>query len=86
MGVYHVTMSKSINYETFDIDSCTKSQMNKLADNIENYRNSLFDKMIIPEEDYEKMSKSFKAASKVIDELVDKLRKGKKSVFVDDDY
>lgn len=63
----------------------TDEEMKRLGEHIENYMNEFFSSIIIPDDEYEKISKNFKEAKKRTEELVEKLKKGKRSVFQADD-
>lgn len=69
--------------DSFDPDNIRKSDMNKLADHIEEYINMLEEVMIIPSDMMEEYEKRIKKAIKVSKKLIDKLRKGDTSVFKD---
>lgn len=66
---------------TFDPDNVKQSDMNKLADAIEEYKDSLMTVMVIPDEVIKKDRKRLKNGFEVTEKLIKKLRKGDKSVF-----
>lgn len=68
---------------SFDPDDITKSDMNKVADHIEEYINMLEEVMIIPKDMMEDHEKKINKAIKVSRKLIAKLRKGDTSVFKD---
>lgn len=67
----------------FDPENISKADMNKLADHIEEYINTLKSVMIIPRDLMEDHSKRIKRALEVSEKLIKKLRKGDTSVFKD---
>ena len=67
----------------FDPENITKSDMNKLAEHIEEYINMLEEVMIIPSDIKEEHGKRIEKALDVSKKLVRKLRKGDSSVFKD---
>lgn len=71
--------------ETFDISDIKKSDMNKLADAIEEYLEVLLEVMIIPDEILETHGDKINEGIKRSKKLVKRLRKGDKSVFKDED-
>ena len=66
---------------TFDPENVKQSDMNKLADAIEEYKDSLMTVMVIPDEVIKKDRKRLKNGFEVTEKLIKKLRKGDKSVF-----
>lgn len=71
--------------DEFDINNIKNSDMQLLAEQIENYIMFLEEVMIIPPELMEKHEDSIKNAIKVSKKLIKKLKKGDKSVFKDED-
>ena len=67
----------------FDPENITKSDMNKLAEHIEEYIDMLEEVMIIPSDMKEEHGKRIEKALEVSKKLVKKLRKGDSSVFKD---
>jgi len=67
----------------FDPENISKSDMNKLADHIEEYMDTLREVMIIPQEMMDDHGKRINKALEVSEKLVRKLRKGDSSVFKD---
>ena len=67
----------------FDPENITKSDMNKLADHIEEYIDMLEEVMIIPSDMKEEHGKRIEKALEVSKKLIKKLRKGDSSVFKD---
>lgn len=66
---------------TFDPENVKQSDMNKLADALEEYKDSLMTVMVIPDEIVKKDRKRLKNGFEVTEKLIKKLRKGDKSVF-----
>ena len=66
--------------DEIDPDNISKSKMNQLADQFDEYLTVLKEIMIIPEHD-EKMKKKMKKGIEITEKLIKKLRKGDKSVF-----
>jgi len=71
--------------ETFDPSDISKDDMNKLADAIEEYKDSLMSVMVIPEEIVKECEDKLKEGLRRTDRLIKKLRKGDRSVFKDDE-
>lgn len=71
--------------ETFDPSDISKDDMNKLADAIEEYKDSLMSVMVIPEEIVQECEDKLKEGLRRTDRLIKKLRKGDRSVFKDDE-
>lgn len=71
--------------ETFDPNDISKDDMNKLADAIEEYKDSLMSVMVIPEEIVQECEDKLKEGLRRTDRLIKKLRKGDRSVFKDDE-
>lgn len=71
--------------ETFDPSDISKDDMNKLADAIEEYKDSLMSVMVIPEEIVKECKDKLKEGLRRTDRLIKKLRKGDRSVFKDDE-
>ena len=67
--------------ETFDPEDIRQSDMNKLADAIEEYLDTLFEVMVIPDELKSKYEKQINESRMISEKLVKKLRKGDRSVF-----
>lgn len=67
----------------FDPENISKSDMNKLAEHIEEYMDTLKEVMIIPQEMMDDHGKRINKALEVSEKLVRKLRKGDSSVFKD---
>ena len=67
----------------FDPENITKSDMNKLAEHIEEYIDMLEEVMIIPSDMKEEHGKRIEKALEVSKKLIKKLRKGDTSVFKD---
>ena len=67
----------------FDPENISKSDMNKLADHIEEYMDTLKEVMIIPQDMMDDHGKRINKALEVSEKLVKKLRKGDSSVFKD---
>lgn len=67
----------------FDPENITKSDMNKLAEHIEEYIDMLEEVMIIPSDMKEEHGKRIEKALEVSKKLIKKLRKGDSSVFKD---
>ena len=72
-------------YNTFDPDNVTKEDMKKLAKHIEEYVDQLESIMIIPDEIADEYGPQIKEGIKRSRKLINKLRKGDKSVFKDND-
>lgn len=71
--------------ETFDPHDIRRSDMNKLADAIEEYLDSLMEIMVIPDEIKKDCEEQIDEGVKRTRKLVKKLRKGDISVFKDED-
>lgn len=71
--------------DEFDPNDIRKEDMNYLADNIEEYVTQLEDVMIIPDEIIDECGDQIKEGIKRTKKLIEKLRKGDKSVFKDAD-
>ena len=69
----------------FDPDNIKKSDMNRLADVIEEYINTLQSVMIIPDELLDSSEDKIHEAINRANKLIKKLRNGDKSVFKDSD-
>ena len=70
---------------TFDISNIKKSDMNRLADAIEEYLLELESVMIIPDNIIDDRGENIEKAIKRTRKLIKKLRKGDTSVFKDED-
>lgn len=70
---------------TFDPHNIKQSEMNKLADAIEEYLDVLEKVIIIPEEMKKDCEEKIKEGIKRTEKLIKKLRKGDTSVFKDED-
>lgn len=72
--------------ETFDISHIDKEDMKKLAEGIEEYFDLLEEIIVIPKELQEKHDKTIRSGISFIrEDLIKKLKKGKRSVFKDED-
>ena len=71
--------------DKFDPDDIRKEDMNHLADNIEEYITQLEEVMIIPDEMLDECEDQIKEGIKRSKKLVQKLRRGDRSVFKDSD-
>jgi hypothetical protein len=67
----------------FDPDNISKEDMRKLAEHIEEYVDTLEEVMIIPEELQKEYGDRIHDGLKVTRKLIEKLRKGDRSVFKD---
>jgi flagellar biosynthesis/type III secretory pathway chaperone len=74
-----------LNRNEFDPDNIKKSDMNRLADVIEEYIDALQSVMIIPDELLDSAEDNIHESIKRTQKLIKKLRKGDKSVFKDPD-
>ena len=72
-------------FELFDPNNCDQRQMNELAEILEEWLNVVEPSMIIPDDIVDDIGESVKEGKRRIRKLISKLRKGDKSVFVDDD-
>ena len=73
----------------FDPENVSKSDMNRLANVIEEYLDTLKSTMVIPDEIMKSDRKRLKNGLEVTEKLIKKLRKGDRSVFkesAEDDY
>lgn len=77
-------MKASLDIDHLDPKNISKEDMKNFANHIEEYCKQMKAIMIIPKElsEYEK---DFNEGFKRAEELIKKLRKGDKSVFIDDD-
>lgn len=72
--------------DIFDISNATKEDMKLLADGIEGYLDLLEDIIVIPKELADAHGKRIRAGiTELREDLIKKLRKGKRSVFNDED-
>lgn len=71
--------------DTFDPNDIRKEDMKQLADNIDEYITQLEEVMIIPDEIMDECEDQIKEGLKRTKKLIEKLRKGDKSVFKDED-
>jgi len=71
--------------DSFDPDHITQESMNKLAEHIEEYLDTLESVMIIPNEIMIEHGKQIKEAIERCRLLIKKLRKGDTSIFKDED-
>lgn len=71
--------------ERFDPHDIRQSDMNKLAEAIEEYLQVLNEVMVIPDEIKEDCEEQIKEGKKRTEKLIRKLRKGDISVFKDED-
>ena len=71
--------------QDFNPNNIKQSDMNALADGIENYIELLEEIMIIPHDINKAIGKDINDALKVAKDLIKKLRKGDQSVFKDID-
>lgn len=69
----------------FTLDGISKEDMKKLANHIENYIDVLEHVMIIPDGVIKDQQDQIKQGIKTSKKLIEKLRKGDKSVFKDED-
>lgn len=73
--------------DMFDADDIRKEDMEFMADHIEEYLELLQEVMIIPDEILDEQESNIKRSIKIVEKLIEKLRKGDRSVFKDvDDY
>ena len=72
-------------FELFDPNNCDQRHMNELAEILEEWLNVVEPSMIIPDDIVDDIGESVKEGKRRIRKLISKLRKGDKSVFVDDD-
>ena len=72
-------------FDTFDPENVSKTDMVRLAEHIEEYVDQLESIMIIPEEILEKHGDQIKEGIRRAKKLINKLKKGDKSVFKDDE-
>lgn len=73
-----------MNSDVFDPEKCTQKQMDRLADNIEAWINLMEKTMIIPDEILDEYGPSIKEGMKRTRKLITKLRKGDRSVFIEE--
>lgn len=71
-------------YEEFDPDDCSQEQMNYLADHIENWLLVWKKIMIIPDELLDECEDYVNESERRARFMINKLRKGKRSVFKED--
>lgn len=71
--------------DSFDPSDIRKSDMNRLADSLEEYLTLLTEVMIFPEDIKKKCQHKMQAGIQTTEKLIKKLRKGDKSVFKDED-
>jgi hypothetical protein len=71
--------------DTFTPDDITQADMDKIAEHIEIYINTLEEVMIIPQDMMKSHGERIEKAIKVSRKLIKKLRNGDKSVFKDED-
>lgn len=71
--------------DNFDINDIRQSDMNKLADAIDEYTIVLQKIMIIPEDIEKECGSQIREGIKRTNKLIKKLRKGDKDVFKDED-
>jgi hypothetical protein len=69
----------------FDPENVSKSDMNRLANVIEEYLDTLKSTMVIPDEIMKSDRKRLKNGLEVTEKLIKKLRKGDRSVFKESD-
>jgi hypothetical protein len=69
----------------FDVNNIKQPDMNRLADDIEEYMIVLNKVMIIPEDMRKECEPLIKEGKKRTEKLIKKLRKGDKSIFKDED-
>ena len=69
----------------FDPRNIRKKDMDRLADNIENYIDFLENVIVIPDDIKDKHEDDIKAAIKMSKKLIKKLRNGDSSVFKSED-
>ena len=72
-------------FDTFDPENVSKTDMVRLAEHIEEYVDQLESIMIIPEDILEKHGDQIKEGIRRAKKLINKLKKGDKSVFKDDE-
>ena len=71
--------------ERFDPQDIRQSDMDKLAEAIEEYISTFFEVMIIPDNLKDKYEDQINEGRRLSEKLVKKLKKGDRSVFKDDD-
>lgn len=71
--------------DSFDPDNITRESMNFMADHIAEYLDLLKEVMIIPDEIMDKNGDQIKEGIKRTEKLINKLRKGDRSVFKDEE-
>lgn len=72
-------------YNTFSPENVSKDDMIKLGEHIEEYVNELETIMIIPDEIIDEYGTQIKEGIKRAKKLINKLKKGDKSIFKDMD-
>lgn len=74
-------------YTNFDPENCSRAQMKYLADTLDQWLTLLVRTMIIPDEVMKEYGDDIEEGKRRVSKLIKKLRKGDRSVFVDEsDY